>query len=198
MPTDFPTSIDTFVAPGPTDHMDDPGVEGDVVAEQLTAAVLAIEAVIGETGSADPTSVEFRLTSLGLLGLKADSTPNTASQTPIADGEDITGTSVTFVLEAGRVYEYIVENLNMVTGVVGQKWNCLVLQDGSIIGITGAVTAAASDQAFLGSGVVRVEGSGSSTIKVQMNLATGTGECSAFGSAASPVRAYLKDIGEAV
>ena len=62
MAADFPTSIATLATISPTDEMDDPGVEGDVVINRITEELVAVQTQVGVTGSAVVGTVEKRLT----------------------------------------------------------------------------------------------------------------------------------------
>lgn len=62
MAADFPTSIATLATISPTDEMDDPGLEGDVVINRITEELVAVQTQIGVTGSSVSGTVEKRLT----------------------------------------------------------------------------------------------------------------------------------------
>lgn len=78
MSTEFPTELDTFSNPGPTDLMDnaDPTLDHDTQHSNLNDAVEAIEVKIGIDGvEAAPESIEGRLQTLeNTEALKLDQT----------------------------------------------------------------------------------------------------------------------------
>lgn len=64
MAADFPTSIPSIVRVLPTDLMDGPGTEADVLHNDLADEVEALATVVGVTGSLVPTTVEARIVAL--------------------------------------------------------------------------------------------------------------------------------------
>lgn len=60
----FPTSIDSFTDPSPKTPTNSASVPLSTAIARLNAAVSAIEATVGITGSADPTSIENRLSAV--------------------------------------------------------------------------------------------------------------------------------------
>ena len=59
--TQFPVALDTFPVIGPNTSESAVGVEHDVVHENVHAAVVALQAKVGITGSVDPSSIDARL-----------------------------------------------------------------------------------------------------------------------------------------
>lgn len=57
--TAFPGALDTFPAIGPNTPENAPGVEHDVVHENVHAAVAALEQKVGINNSTDPNSLDY-------------------------------------------------------------------------------------------------------------------------------------------
>jgi len=69
----FPTSFDDFPEPTDTTYEDDTGFEHDLVHDDIADALEVIEGILGITGSAVTTSIEYRLSGV-TGGAKAVST----------------------------------------------------------------------------------------------------------------------------
>lgn len=62
MSTNFPTvGVDNYQRPSASDHMNDAGVEGDVVVDNIYDAIEALETKLGIDSSADTTSIDYKL-----------------------------------------------------------------------------------------------------------------------------------------
>jgi hypothetical protein len=62
--SNFPGALDTFPEIEPNTKEDAPGLEHDVVHDNVHAALAAVEAKVGIDGSADPDSLDFRVAAL--------------------------------------------------------------------------------------------------------------------------------------
>ena len=70
--TNFPASLDTFLNPSAATTMDAAGFQHDVQHSNLNDAVAALQAKVGITGSADPTSLDSKVTALLVLLSSSD------------------------------------------------------------------------------------------------------------------------------
>jgi hypothetical protein len=62
--TNFPTSLDSFTNPNPTDLMNASGVQHDVQHANLNDAVAALQAKLGVNGSNVSTTIDYLVTKL--------------------------------------------------------------------------------------------------------------------------------------
>lgn len=78
MAAEFPTTLPSIARVSPTDYMNDPGKEADVLHNKLADEVEALAAVVGVTGSAVPATIQARLSNVvGLLQTQISITPLT-------------------------------------------------------------------------------------------------------------------------
>src|SRR5262245_45543394 len=64
MTTSFPTALDTFTNPTPANDLNTPAVLHSDQHANTNDAIEAIEAKVGINGSADPTSLDYRVAAL--------------------------------------------------------------------------------------------------------------------------------------
>jgi len=74
MAANFPSSLPSIARVLPTDYMNDPGKEADLLHNEIADEIEALAAAVGVTGSAVAGTVEARITAL-----QGSSTPETAS-----------------------------------------------------------------------------------------------------------------------
>ena len=98
--TNYPASLDTFQNPTAATTMDAAGLEHDVQHANLNDAVAALQAKVGVTGSADPASLDFRMSVIeqaGTVGLLTFGTVNIAAA---AAGGAVSGLNLGYVPSA--------------------------------------------------------------------------------------------------
>jgi hypothetical protein len=64
MPSNFPVAYDALTRIAPTDYMNDPGKQGDVIITALQEAVESVQATLGKSGETSPATVEHRLSAI--------------------------------------------------------------------------------------------------------------------------------------
>ena len=150
MPTNFPTSLDIFTNPTATDPRNSATVPHDRQHADANDAIEALEAKLGIDGSADPSSIDYRLANLSSPDFAAENKDGSTVSAGMAVA--IHGSGTGFVradadaIATRAVGLLTATTLNAVAGTV-RTGDVLTLADWTAA--TGAPTLAAKADYFL-------------------------------------------------
>lgn len=120
--TNFPTALDSFTNPGPTDEMNSVTVPHDQQHANANDALTAIQAKLGINGSTNPNSIDYKLAqALATLAGKVRGTAailSGASGGAVSLTLSFTPTTVTLTVQAPDA-----EGLNIYASLVGNPTN---------------------------------------------------------------------------
>ena len=194
MPTNYPTSIDTFAANG-TNLGSTPTHAS--MHTNVQDAVRAVQNELGANPSLGYATVAALLTDLTTLGVKGYA-QNTASQTGITTVADLTSLSVTFNAVPARRYRVTLRL--EVTGNIANDLAIAYIASGANAAYSRAIAVmppltGGTSYKLINNVVILTGLSGSQTVKGRLERNTGTGTLNMFANATNPAFILVEDIG---
>ncbi len=195
--TNFPTTLDSYTLPDASagDFLNTPGVVHDVVHGNELLAIEAIEATVGVTGSAVPTSQDYRISQLEDLRPLGELPSGYAQIVGNVNGfstlADIAGLSITVTIAANRRTRIIgdIQALKQTTTGTVNLW----LYDGASQIQERGVGIVAAAYGFIRVEITATFGAGVHTFKLAIE--TGSDTVDVVAQAVQPSFIQAEDVG---